>query len=285
MPALADVQTVYPRACGGTRAPVSVSVSVLGLSPRVRGNPPAHSRADHGYWSIPARAGEPISPMRLISGRTVYPRACGGTLPSALRKDRPTGLSPRVRGNHLTIAPDLVDAGSIPARAGEPRAGNRAASARTVYPRACGGTNPPPASHFQSNGLSPRVRGNLVSPLQQMQGRGSIPARAGEPITVESPFVALRVYPRACGGTARTGPGQTYVAGLSPRVRGNPQVQPVHDAVARSIPARAGEPVPPVHPTTCTTVYPRACGGTGRKRQPPANRSGLSPRVRGNPSP
>ena len=32
-------QTVYPRVCGGTSARVSTSARVMGLSPRVRGNP------------------------------------------------------------------------------------------------------------------------------------------------------------------------------------------------------------------------------------------------------
>ena len=51
--------------------------------------------------------------------------------------------------------------GSIPARAGEPRASTRLAKLPRVYPRACGGT-----SNFKHVlprrwGLSPRVRGNL----------------------------------------------------------------------------------------------------------------------------
>jgi len=49
--------------------------------------------------SIPAPAGEPNAcPTNGVQKR-VYPRACGGTLPSALMFQRDIGLSPRLRGN------------------------------------------------------------------------------------------------------------------------------------------------------------------------------------------
>ncbi len=54
---------------------------------------------------------------------------------------------------------------------------------------------------IKTAGLSPRVRGNQLSPLLFYQFQWSIPARAGEP--EDSLIVAVRftVYPRACGGT------------------------------------------------------------------------------------
>ena len=51
---------------------------------------------------------------------TVYPRACGGTVPAFTAALRSYGLSPRVRGNLFPQGlEDQVDR-SIPARAGEP---------------------------------------------------------------------------------------------------------------------------------------------------------------------
>ena len=52
-------------------------------------------------------------------------------------------------------------------------------------------------------GLSPRVRGNLVHIALDSTLVGSIPARAGEPHSGESLRMPSldRVYPRACGGT------------------------------------------------------------------------------------
>ena len=70
---------VYPRACGGTVAASIVLPPVLGLSPRVRGNPQPTPAATVVLGSIPARAGEPSAPPACRGGRWVYPRACGGT--------------------------------------------------------------------------------------------------------------------------------------------------------------------------------------------------------------
>ena len=53
-------------------------------------------------------------------------------------------------------------------------------------------------------GLSPRVRGNL-----DLAPGAVAPA-------------SMAVYPRACGGTAPTRTLTLPIAGLSPRVRGNP---------------------------------------------------------------
>ena len=70
---------VYPRACGGTGIGAQWAVPVLGLSPRVRGNPGRPGTARYGIRSIPARAGEPHPPTGVDRRSWVYPRACGGT--------------------------------------------------------------------------------------------------------------------------------------------------------------------------------------------------------------
>ena len=72
---------VYPRACGGTGAPLSSSILPMGLSPRMRGN----------QYEL----------ARELPVKRVYPRACGGTL--------------YARGG------GVENRGSIPAHAGEPR--------------------------------------------------------------------------------------------------------------------------------------------------------------------
>ena len=112
---------VYPRACGGTWQRLCVAEMLRGLSPRVRGNQRRLPPFAPGIRSIPARAGEP---RRWAARRTlapVYPRACGGTLPTAPAGASSAGLSPRVRGNLLLAGPRTPCGRSIPARAGEPR--------------------------------------------------------------------------------------------------------------------------------------------------------------------
>ena len=62
-PALAKpappLNEVYPRVCGGTTSASSTNISLIGLSPRVRGNPSHVIRDPFNSGSIPACAGEP----------------------------------------------------------------------------------------------------------------------------------------------------------------------------------------------------------------------------------
>ena len=92
-------------------------------------------------------------------------------------------------------------------------------------------------------GLSPRVRGNPMLRRKRHHIDGSIPARAGEPVTgfIVQPIGA--VYPRACGGTGAAGDLVPGLDGLSPRVRGNLCCSLLSQMSVRSIPARAGEPL------------------------------------------
>ena len=90
----------------------------------------------------------------------VYPRVCGGTVYSVVGSSMLAGLSPRVRGNPVQVATGTIQIGSIPACAGEPVNEGRPPVIVKVYPRVCGGTEPPYMGGECYNGLSPRVRGN-----------------------------------------------------------------------------------------------------------------------------
>ena len=114
------------------------------------------------------------------------------------------GLSPRVRGNHKPFFAFGVEAGSIPACAGEPLMTGRIRPKYKVYPRVCGGTTIETGPMNWPMGLSPRVRGNLRHPRKRRVHPGSIPACAGEPGMRAGQQAILRVYPRVCGGTSAT---------------------------------------------------------------------------------
>ena len=195
------VRRVYPRACGGTRTTAWTTPSTCGLSPRVRGNLRCKTPPKREVGSIPARAGEPQGSAGSNAGTRVYPRACGGTATSRATSSLIRGLSPRVRGNLVARADGDQAAGSIPARAGEPWRSARRTAASRVYPRACGGTKTWIICAPLSAGLSPRVRGNHGLAKLDADGRGSIPARAGEPPGLRHFLAGDEVYPRACGGT------------------------------------------------------------------------------------
>ena len=166
-PLAVGIGVVYPRVCGGTRTGRHYRAVRLGLSPRVRGNPPGPPRPPHTPRSIPACAGEPsrmtVSRMKLL----VYPRVCGGTACRCLCHAGPER--------------------SIPACAGEPLSRLRIRGRYEVYPRVCGGTQPQGGPKRRPKGLSPRVRGNPGRPQSPMALARSIPACAGEPASPNCP--------------------------------------------------------------------------------------------------
>ena len=148
----------------------------------------------------------------------------------------------------------------------------------------CGGTAVSSSLAIPLAGLSPRVRGNRVSPLFQHPIVRSIPACAGEPSARPARPPLLAVYPRVCGGTYAHGTASPQPAGLSPRVRGNPGNRDCGGQALWSIPACAGEPSPENNTGVPQKVYPRVCGGTARHQTHHQHAKGLSPRVRGNPT-
>ena len=187
--------------CGGTSSLFLRFHTGRGLSPRVRGNPFYIQILRFAERSIPACAGEPITSTMQPLMRWVYPRVCGGTNTARAEDYEDQGLSPRVRGNRLAVLPAVLPIGSIPACAGEPPIGCGLRVLAVVYPRVCGGTLLQYHGQLPANGLSPRVRGNLIRRPSGCARCGSIPACAGEPSPASPVIAALRVYPRVCGGT------------------------------------------------------------------------------------
>ena len=215
---------------------------MIGLSPRVRGNRARTASRRYGPGSIPACAGEPVSPPPQDDSTKVYPRVCGGTSSRCSIRPPTRGLSPRVRGNLDTWAHHGDRRRSIPACAGEPRPSPRRSKTSGVYPRVCGGTDDIWTANYPLWGLSPRVRGNPPTQQVDRYDAGSIPACAGEPSGVNPNHAANAVYPRVCGGTDDLAGKTPEEKGLSPRVRGNPSRLLGISTDAGSIPACAGEP-------------------------------------------
>ena len=253
---------VYPRVCGGTSREPQVGMGRPGLSPRVRGNHLDRTRGCPPCGSIPACAGEPRNLQTTTRRSQVYPRVCGGTSPFDSAIYMGTGLSPRVRGNHLVLAHRDRGVRSIPACAGEPSDNDSAGRPGRVYPRVCGGTICTRKPRLTSLGLSPRVRGNLVEWAQKMVRVRSIPACAGEPKSKAATTDTFGVYPRVCGGTRSPRLGRNHLVGLSPRVRGNLPRACRFCPPDGSIPACAGEPASDFTGADSYSVYPRVCGGT-----------------------
>ena len=241
-----------------------IGKSLMGLSPRVRGNRDFPGVAQWHSGSIPACAGEP-APYRGISDMGgVYPRVCGGTADMGVYASRELGLSPRVRGNLVAMWGLVFPLRSIPACAGEPGRLGLGMDGGGVYPRVCGGTLVWTSLSLPPWGLSPRVRGNLAQPKPAAACARSIPACAGEPGLPGCPTAPMTVYPRVCGGTTGYCGTKRSARGLSPRVRGNPGWEQLGANGTGSIPACAGEPHGGSPYPSVMSVYPRVCGGTHR---------------------
>ena len=172
---------VYPRVCGGTGKHQYGRLYAQGLSPRVRGNRFQNAAIPNNSGSIPACAGEPFSERGDPEQQRAYPRVCGGTVFRTRRSRTTAGLSPRVRGNQDRHYEATIGVRSIPACAGEPNPAMMESISERVYPRVCGGTAMPLTWRVDHEGLSPRVRGNLVLLLPSSSPGRSIPACAGEP--------------------------------------------------------------------------------------------------------
>ena len=194
------------------------------------------------------------------------------------------GLSPPTRGNLAYALARPLDAGSIPAHAGEPPAVPGRLSRWRVYPRPRGGTQAGRFGFAVFRGLSPPTRGNPPALHHHRLERRSIPAHAGEPLERQGRGRHTRVYPRPRGGTR----GREFVfnkeLGLSPPTRGNLWRDDMDGRSAGSIPAHAGEPPMGVVNPYNDKVYPRPRGGTSPPFPARAQPRGLSPPTRGNPS-
>ena len=276
-------QRVYPRVCGGSAAISVIAISPSGLSPRVRGKPLLLSVALGLARSIPACAGEAATRGGWPKSGRVYPRVCGGSYPAAGSLLHAQGLSPRVRGKRRRFCVTSGAAGSIPACAGEATQRARGGGLAGVYPRVCGGSNGSLAVRDELAGLSPRVRGKRAWTALYRSRRRSIPACAGEAPEEMACECEAEVYPRVCGGSGQRSPPPPVALGLSPRVRGKPDMLHAIAVHQGSIPACAGEALGRPGAIQAPEVYPRVCGGSIPHAGGVRRNLGLSPRVRGKP--
>ena len=221
----------------------------------------AHSRTRR-RWSIPACTGEPYRAGGVWPRPVVYPRVYGGTHVLMVGGQTAVGLSPRVRGNPWPKRSRKTRPRSIPACTGEPTLASAQIQRRRVYPRVYGGTHMLSIVKMNESGLSPRVRGNLRSPVLPGMPLGSIPACTGEPLGIVAGRNAYWVYPRVYGGTLDNRLDTCPNLGLSPRVRGNPGTCRTRLLQIGSIPACTGEPTSSTASRLPLRVYPRVYGGT-----------------------
>ena len=157
---------VDPRGCGGDHPTCWSKSTRAGRSPRVRGRRPRVRRLVDRRGSIPAGAGETYGLASSSIRARVDPRGCGGDEHQGAAPCPDKGRSPRVRGRPVACARHADAPRSIPAGAGETRAGSIGASAPRVDPRGCGGDASKVSGPMRCWGRSPRVRGRPQDALR-----------------------------------------------------------------------------------------------------------------------
>ena len=130
-------------------------------------------------------------------------------------------------------------------------------------------------------GRSPHARGSPFGTAAIPTKKGSIPACAGEPWRRISTLLPRGVDPRMRGGALRWCVTNTMEWGRSPHARGSRLGNECGVFLAGSIPACAGEPVPPLLIVTCIWVDPRMRGGALGTCDNVYAMSGRSPHARG----
>ena len=150
-----------------------------GLSPRMRGTLATKIQISSVDGIIPAYAGNTRDARGRIRPDGDHPRVCGEHLGLAIPPELERGSSPRMRGTPGKRPDPVHPDGIIPAYAGNTKGVRRAASYPRDHPRVCGEHRPYTSSPRYSLGSSPRMRGTLRRRPGQREGRGIIPAYAG----------------------------------------------------------------------------------------------------------
>ena len=295
-------ERAYPRSRRGTCADDFCGSQMRGLSPLAQGNLPLLLARQRLAGPIPVRAGEPICrgvplhPTRAYprsrrgtdrtehgyGGDPAYPRSSRGTRFTGREHISVKGLSPLAQGNHKLDQRVDVHAGPIPARAGEPRRNPRRWPGRRAYPRSRRGTGAVSVMNTSWPGLSPLAQGNPEERAALAEGKGPIPARAGEPQGRAANDSAHWAYPRSRRGTWLGSCHTGCSSGLSPLAQGNHSAGRFRLSRLGPIPARAGEPQADKRPANPGRAYPRSRRGTRRNRARDLQIWGLSPLAQGN---
>ena len=272
---------VHPRVRGGDSGRYEASADSTGSSPRARGRLERQEPRGLGAGFIPACAGETPARRVISPGSRVHPRVRGGDYTLGTRRPAGEGSSPRARGRHRAGGSWCRRLRFIPACAGETADDGSLSPLSEVHPRVRGGDGTFDAVPMSTPGSSPRARGRQRAAGSLTRRRGFIPACAGETLAMCVAETSEAVHPRVRGGDSVDIDGEPLRLGSSPRARGRHRHGDLSAAVARFIPACAGETLGRVVAFGHQGVHPRVRGGDGGFFPTHRSVGGSSPRARG----
>ena len=234
------IRSVHPRVCGEHPSTRTLTASINGSSPRLRGTLAIPEILHPAKRFIPASAGNTAPLWCRTRLPAVHPRVCGEHRLTVRKKWDFGGSSPRLRGTLTLQVVDELVLRFIPASAGNTYTPVFCGCNYAVHPRVCGEHVNSLASAAQDAGSSPRLRGTLsTGPLYKRFCR-FIPASAGNTASMSSCSITSTVHPRVCGEHYAAGGVVDSPTGSSPRLRGTLMHMLEHESAERFIPASAG---------------------------------------------
>ena len=151
---------VHPRSRGAAAGIAECAGVIAGPSPLARGSLHRPEQPGAVQGSIPARAGQPATPLLLRGLSGVHPRSRGAADMPWVRENRAQGPSPLARGSRSRAAPRTPRTGSIPARAGQPPSTRCRLGCDEVHPRSRGAAKKHQVRKGIEEGPSPLARGS-----------------------------------------------------------------------------------------------------------------------------
>ncbi len=251
---------VHPRV-GGEHANNSLSPAKdFGSSPRGRGTCDMEKVTYVLKRFIPAWAGNMKRYTTGTLSTTVHPRVGGEHDNLTLTTINMAGSSPRGRGTCWSRSMMPRPRRFIPAWAGNICPWHPPGPDRPVHPRVGGEHLVHPVPNWMLDGSSPRGRGTLTRSTTVLVSLRFIPAWAGNMPSRPRPIPLTPVHPRVGGEHVLALIKLAARAGSSPRGRGTLDHLGAPVAIARFIPAWAGNIIHPpalIHPPA---VHPRVGG-------------------------
>ena len=301
-----SADTVHPRSRGEHVLPACRLHIPIGSSPLARGTRCCMNPSRGRGRFIPARAGNTVGPASSKRGPAVHPRSRGehgppppraplhlgssplarGTRASSSRSNRLDSVHPRSRGEHQS-SKSLIQprSGSSPLARGTHVAEGASCLLPRFIPARAGNTLPCGPGVPATGGSSPLARGTRHRGVHVPVPPRFIPARAGNTGPNPPPASGAPVHPRSRGEhhlALLAGRGST---GSSPLARGTLPQRTIEPAVARFIPARAGNTPRRCGTSRRSSVHPRSRGEHLAGGSAPMRCCGSSPLARGTPAP
>ena len=230
----------HPRSRGEHLDLIFLALTLWGSSPLARGTHVLMNDKVARVGLIPARAGNTRRHQSRRYGRGAHPRSRGEHKSTWTAWSAPTGSSPLARGTPSPGHGRDLDAGLIPARAGNTHYYRRFGNGSRAHPRSRGEHSPPRSNGIGVEGSSPLARGTRNLSRRVRLSWGLIPARAGNTYRRNNSELSNWAHPRSRGEHFRDCQGAVWDRGSSPLARGTRRCWWEWGRSPGLIPARAG---------------------------------------------